>query len=171
MIRVRRIALVALVWLTSGLTVIAGVPEIVCQCAKGNSAPNSRTDSRSACGCNCGGQCCAARIGSCCQSAQLSKSQIGSRGVSRFVAHPGQLNRIAGVCSGQCKRSLSTNLLPLSDRGKKPVSNDLASKSSPFAEKICDVLPNLINLQPANSIDRSAHFSSKLITALQHFNI
>jgi hypothetical protein len=166
----RKLTLVALVWLTSVMTVAAGVPEMVCQCAKSGKTESAGAAKKpSTCGCNCGGQCCSGRTEACCSSTKQSASASSSSRQRRSTAQP----RGAGVCvhTGRCIRTLATNPASLSDQGKKNSSSELTSRPVPLFAAIGAVPTAANNLHSAIPNDRGAHFSSDLITALQRFNI
>src|SRR5262249_41876943 len=119
MIRLRKMALVALVWLTSALTVAAGVPETVCGCPQHPARATSKAERRPKCKCDCGGACCAVERGACCSSSGPANSGSTLPSESQLVAK-GQRTSTPGLSpnTSRCIRILVTNPTTLGDDGK-----------------------------------------------------
>jgi hypothetical protein len=170
MIRLRRIALVAVVWVTSALTVAAGVPEVVCQCARTKTEAAGKTRNNSICACNCGGQCCAAtEANSCCSASEESASAPGSR-VSK---DPATKEGRPSLCiqTGRCIRTLTTNPTSLADNGKKLAASDSGGNLLASPGTVCVALWGSVKQRSIVLDKRCCRSSSEAIILLQHFNI
>jgi hypothetical protein len=170
MTRLRKMALVALVWLTSALTVAAGVPETICGCRERPMRAAGKGAETAKCKCECGGECCSADGGSCCASRDVNFAQP-SAPESRITApSQGRAMPSASAKTSRCTRILVTNPTPLGDDGKTKAPGK--STLSPFAAALCHVDSEPVsNSSPGRSLERPAHVSNQLLTALQHFNI
>jgi hypothetical protein len=69
----RRLTLLALVWLTAASTLLAGVPHFDCLCPDGQHSSFCLVAVSSQTGCCCGGACCATGQGDCSTKALDSK--------------------------------------------------------------------------------------------------
>jgi len=174
--RIRKLALGAVIWLTSAVTVAAGVPELVCRCPRSTMAAAGESDPSSVSGCRCGGGCCAGNARPCCRSAEesmtnsITEHRVETSQVGRAPSH----RRLADINAqrGKCVRSLTSNSLMASDRGSRTTSPEPVSKKLAPPSPICDVRPDSANPHPTTLAREGPIYSSNdLITALRHLNI
>src|SRR5262245_26246874 len=62
----RRLTLVALIWLTAASTLLAGLPHFECLCPNGQRGSYCLGTATNKTGCCCGGSCCLTKQGGCC---------------------------------------------------------------------------------------------------------
>jgi hypothetical protein len=61
-------ASVGQVWLTAVMTLVAGIPQVECVCARESARPSPAGKALAASPCCCGGGCCAFQKGGCCRA-------------------------------------------------------------------------------------------------------
>jgi hypothetical protein len=170
MIRLRKMALVALVWLTSALTVAAGVPETVCGCSQHPARVAGKAEKRAKCKCDCGGACCGVESGACCSSTALANSTPSSE--SHFVAsRQGAPTPGLSPNTSRCIRILVANQSPFREDSKSKASGDGPLKPSQLGVGSWSLAATDLNTQRSVSCLERPAYSCNLITALQHLNI
>src|SRR5262245_37346509 len=112
MFKLRKLALVAVVWLTSAMTVAAGIPQIVCRCPKGKAEKPVRSSNTRTCGCNCGGRCCAGKKASCCaveESVAVSSETANDQGSLATATSSDDRSITFCAATGRCLRAFAEN--------------------------------------------------------------
>jgi hypothetical protein len=140
MVRPRRYALVALVWLTAVTTVIGGTPRLSCLCPNGETKPlclGTLTPSTSSC--CCGGACCsaepiptAAAASPCCSHAAPAGEEAGVESACcEQQLIEADVQAAPEKAGGVSKHSLNPVWLPLAE-SIASVANQLQSSARGF---------------------------------------
>jgi hypothetical protein len=79
-------ASVGKVWLTAVMTLVAGIPQFDCGCAREIAKPQASSQ-KSQAGCGCGGKCCSSHRAAGCCHARTSKSTDSDEQSTQVVQH------------------------------------------------------------------------------------
>lgn len=131
--RLRRIAVVLMVWATAASTLLGSVPHVVCRCPNGKTKLFcvSLTSAKSGKSCCCGSSCCdkKASDGCCCKAKPTKKSccvkenaeetDSGSKGTP-VKEHLSKHGAAGGNC---CQKTLVKTKVPVQNRSEVKVAD------------------------------------------------
>jgi hypothetical protein len=167
MFRWTKAASVGYVWLTAVMTLVAGVPQVECICARDTAKFNLTGKVRNAAPCCCGGACCSCFHGRGCCRVRAGDSRRPIR-VSSAVSHYGTTskNTHGAIQRPQCMTRLSEPDALSSTVVKTNVP--MLTMLGPLAGLAIVQAPGFI---PSTSTDRLLAPPPDLLTLHQHFII